>query len=221
VKYPLYFMDFETVNPAIPRFPGLRPYDQIPFQWSVHVQTQPEVAPEHFEFLAMDSSDPRPAFISSLCSVLGNSGSIVVYSAFEWQRLSELASWVPEFAGRIKKIQRRLWDLLPVVRNNVYHPNFAGSYSIKNVLPALVPGMTYEGMDVADGTDAGLAWEALRRGGLDQAERHRVRKALLEYCGQDTLAMLKLLERLSVVFHTDVSGSPRLSSLILDDRQVR
>jgi hypothetical protein len=90
-------------------------------------------------------------------SVLGKSGSIVVYSAFESQRLAELAAWLPEFAGRIKKIQRRLWDLLPVVRNHVYHPNFAGSYSIKNVLPALVPGMTYEGMEVADGTDAGLA----------------------------------------------------------------
>ena len=72
--------------------------------------------------------------------------------------------------------------------------------------------MTYEGMDVADGTDAGLAWESLIRGGLDQAERDRIEKALLEYCGQDTLAMVKLLEKLSVVFHTDVSGSPRLSS---------
>jgi hypothetical protein len=115
-------------------------------------------------------------------SVLGKSGSIVVYSAFESQGLAELAAWLPEFAGRIKKIQRRLWDLLTVVRNHVYHPNFAGSYSIKNVLPALVPGMTYEGMEVADGTDAGLAWGSLIRGGLDQAERDRVRKALLEYC---------------------------------------
>jgi predicted RecB family nuclease len=196
LKYPLYFADFETVNPAIPRFPCMRPYDQIPFQWSVHVLMKPGAEPEHHEFLATDASDPRHEFTATLCSVLGDSGSIVVYSAFESQRLSELAAWLPEFAGRIERIQRRLWDLLPVVRNHVYHPKFGGSYSIKNVLPALVPGMTYEGMEVADGTDAGLAWGSLIRGGLDQAERDRIRKALLEYCGQDTLAMVKLVGRL-------------------------
>jgi predicted RecB family nuclease len=157
---------------------------------------KPGAEPEHHEFLATDASDPRHEFTATLCSVLGDSGSIVVYSAFESQRLSELAAWLPEFAGRIERIQRRLWDLLPVVRNHVYHPKFGGSYSIKNVLPALVPGMTYEGMEVADGTDAGLAWGSLIRGGLDQAERDRIRKALLEYCGQDTLAMVKLVGRL-------------------------
>ena len=196
LKYPLFFMDFESVNPAIPRFPGMRPYDQLPFQWSVHVLRGPGAEPEHHEFLATNTTDPRRDFIASLCPVLGRSGSILVYSAFESQRLSELAAWLPGFAGRIKAIRRRLWDLLPVVRNHVYHPKFAGSYSIKNVLPALVPAMTYEGMEVADGTDAGLAWEALIRGGLDQAERDRIRKALLDYCGQDTLAMVRLLEEL-------------------------
>jgi predicted RecB family nuclease len=201
LKYPLCFMDFETVNPAIPRFAGMRPYDQIPFQWSVHLQKEPGRALEHFEFLATDTSDPRRDFIASLCPVLGKSGSIVVYSVFESQRLAELAARVPEFEERIKEIQRRLWDLLPVVRNHAYHPKFAGSYSIKNVLPALVPGMTYTGMEVADGTDAGLAWESLIRGGLDQAERDRIKRALLEYCGQDTLAMVRLLERLRIATH--------------------
>jgi predicted RecB family nuclease len=196
LRYPLYFVDFETVNPAIPRFPGMRPYDQTPFQWSVHVLRQPGAEPEHHEFLAADTTDPRHEFIDSLCSVLGKSGSILVYSTFESQRLSELAAWLPEFAGRIKKIERRLWDLLPVVRNHVYHPRFAGSFSLKRVLPALVPDMTYAGMEVADGTDAGLAWESLTRGGLDQAERDRIKKALLDYCGQDTLAMIRLLETL-------------------------
>jgi predicted RecB family nuclease len=122
-----------------------------------------------------------------------------VYSGFEAQRLSDLAAWMPEFAGRIEKIQRRLWDLLPVIRSHVYHPRFAGSFSLKYVLPALVPEMTYVGMEVANGTDAGLAWEALIRGGLDQAERDRIRKALLDYCGQDTLAMVRLLEKLQIV----------------------
>ncbi len=212
IKYPIYFMDFETVNPAIPRFPGMRPYDQIPFQWSVHVLTEPGAAPEHFEFLATNTNDPRRDFIASLCPVLGRSGSIVVYSAFESQRLSELAAWLPEFAGRIKKIQRRLWDLLPVVRNHVYHPKFAGSYSLKNVLPALVPEMTYEGMEVTDGTDAGLAWESLVRGSLDQSEREKTRKALLDYCGQDTLAMVRLLDKLRQAQPASFSPSPHAES---------
>jgi predicted RecB family nuclease len=196
LKYPLFFMDFESVNPAIPRFPGMRPYDQLPFQWSVHVLGEPGAEPEHHESLAMDTIDPRREFIASLCSVLGKSGSILVYSGFESQRLSDLAAWMPEFAGRVKRIQRRLWDLLPVIRNHVYHPRFAGSFSLKYVLPALVPDMSYAGMEVADGTDAGLAWESLTRGGLDQTERDRTKRALLEYCGQDTLAMIRLLEKL-------------------------
>ncbi|HXJ13338.1 MAG TPA: DUF2779 domain-containing protein, partial [Candidatus Limnocylindrales bacterium] len=197
LKYPLYFADFETVNPALPRFVGMRPYDQIPFQWSVHVQRQPGPAPEHFEFLATDRSDPRQAFISGLCDVLGDGGSIVVYSQqFESQRLLDLAGWLPKFSGRIGKIQRRLWDLLPIIRNHVYHPAFAGSYSLKSVLPALVPQMTYEGMEVADGQAAGLAWESLVRGGLDRDERDRIRNALLDYCGLDTLGMVKIVETL-------------------------
>ena len=196
LKYPLYFMDFESVNPAIPRFSGIRPFDQLPFQWSLHLQRRPEAETEHYEFLATDRSDPRREFISSLCVALGESGSIVVYAAFESQRLSELAAWLPEFADQIKTIHSRLWDLLPVVRNYVYHPAFAGSYSLKTVLPALVPEMSYDGMEVANGQDAGLAWESLVRGGLDQTERERLRKALLNYCGQDTLALVTLLRTL-------------------------
>jgi hypothetical protein len=196
LKYPLYFGDFEGVNPAVPRFPGMRPYDQLPFQWSVHVQREPCSELEHFEFLATNSSDPRREFTSSLCSVLGSSGSIVVYSSFESQRLSDLARWLPEFADRINAIQTRLFDLLSVVRAHTYHPTYAGSYSIKSVLPALVREMSYAGMAVANGQDAGIAWESLVRGGLNCDERERVRKALLDYCGKDTLAMVRLLEKL-------------------------
>ena len=200
LKYPLYFVDFETVNPAIPRFSGMRPYDHIPFQWSVHVQRQPSATPEHFEFLATDRSDPRTAFISGLRDALGDRGSVVVYhEQFESQRLSDFALWLPEFSGRINKIQHRLWDLLPIIRNHVYHPAFGGSYSLKSVLPALVPEMTYEGMEVSDGKAAGLAWESLVRGGLNRGERDKIRKALLDYCGQDTLGMVRLVEKLHQV----------------------
>ncbi len=199
LEYPLRFVDFETINPCVPRFAGMRPYDQLPFQWSVHVQRRPGAEPEHYEFLAPDASDPRREFISSLCHALGEGGSIVVYSSFESQRFSDLASWLPEFADRISAVQRRLFDLLPVVREHVYHPAFAGSYSIKSVLPALAPEMTYDGMQVANGQDAGLAWESLLRGSLDCGERDRIRKALLAYCGQDTLAMVRLVHVLRVM----------------------
>lgn len=200
LKYPLYYMDFETVCPCIPRFPGMRPYDQLPFQWSVHVQTQAGAEPRHYEFLAADANDPRQAFISALCDVLGDHGSIAVYyQQFESERLSDLALWLPSFAGRIKRIQQRLWDLLPIIRDHVYHPAFGGSCSLKSVLPALVPTMTYDGMEVADGKAAGLAWESFIDGTRSEAERQRKRKALLDYCAQDMLGMVRLLERLRQV----------------------
>jgi predicted RecB family nuclease len=196
LRYPLYFADFESVNPAVPRFPGMRPYDQLPFQWSVHVLREPGAEQVHCEFLATDASDPRREFISSLCAALGESGSILVYSSVESQRLSELRGWLPEFGECIMAIQARLFDLLPVVREHTYHPSYAGSYSIKSVLPALVPEMTYDGMEVSNGQSAGLAWESLVRGSLDNSECDRLMKALLAYCGQDTLALVRLLEKL-------------------------
>jgi predicted RecB family nuclease len=175
----------------------MRPYDHMPFQWSVHVQGQPGATAKHFEFLAMDGGDPRAAFIASLCEVLGERGTIVVYNQqFESQRLWELAGWEPEYTQRIRDIQRSLWDLLPVVRNHAYHPAFGGSFSLKAVLPALVPEMSYEGMEVPNGQAAGLAWESMIRGNASESERQAKRKALLDYCGQDTLALVRLLEKL-------------------------
>jgi Domain of unknown function(DUF2779) len=197
LRYPLFFMDFETVNPAIPRFAGMRPYDHLPFQWSLHVQREPHAALEHHEFLATDTSDPRREFSESLCAELGENGRIAVYNVgFESQRLSELAAWLPEYTAPIENIKSRLWDLLPVVRNHVYHPAFAGSYSLKSVLPALVPEMTYDGMTVSNGQAAELAWESLVRGGLDPDECDRIRKGLLEYCRQDTLALVRIVTML-------------------------
>lgn len=196
LEYPLRFADFETINPCVPRFAGMRPYDQLPFQFSVHSQKEPGETLEHHEFLAKDGGDPRREFISSLCYALGESGSILVFSSFESQRLSDLATWLPEYAERINAIQSRLFDLLPIVREHTYHPAYAGSYSIKSVLPALVPEMSYEGMEVANGRDAGIAWESLMRRASDQSERASIKKALLDYCRQDTLAMVRLLEGL-------------------------
>jgi predicted RecB family nuclease len=193
LEYPLYFMDFETFAPALPRFAGMRPYGQIPFQWSVHVQRKPGAEPEHYEFLSDNEDDPRPAFIQGLIRVIGRKGSIVAYSTgFEAGCLKNLAQWLPEYEDQIENIQDRLWDLLARIRAHVYHPAFAGSFSLKRVLPALIPEMSYEDMEVAEGNEAGLAWEKMIHGQVDSDERTRLRQALLDYCGQDTLAMVRL-----------------------------
>jgi len=197
LSYPIAYLDFETINPAMPRFAGTHPYQQIPFQWSAHIQQQPCAEPQHYEFLATNTNDPRREFVTSLFAALPETGSIAVYyQQFEEARLTELAASMPEFAERIRNIQSRLWDLLPIIRNHVYHPAFGGSYSIKSVLPALVPELTYEGMEVADGQAAGSAWESLVRDGLNGDERKRIEKALRAYCGQDTLAMVRLVDLL-------------------------
>ena len=198
LKYPLCFMDFETLFPALPRYAGMRPYDQIPFQWSVHVQRGQKSKLEHYEFLQDNENDPRDAFITSLLSVLEEhkKAPVIVYSSFESARLNELSRWFPKYAKGIELVKNRLWDLYQVIRSNVYHPQFYGSFSIKNVLPALIPDMSYENMEVADGTQAGLAYDKLIHGELGSKERQTLRKALLEYCRQDTMAMVKLLEHL-------------------------
>jgi predicted RecB family nuclease len=195
LRYPLYFMDFETLGVALPRYAGMSPYDAIPFQWSVHIQRKPGAELEHYEFLADDSNDPRPEFVKALCQVIGKKGSILAYSSgFESGRLADLAEGLTQYKDEIGNIQDRLWDLLPVMRAHVYDLAFRGSYSLKSVLPALVPDMSYDGMEVAEGNEAGLAWEKMVRAEVASEERRRLRDALLAYCRQDTLAMVKLLE---------------------------
>ena len=150
---------------------------------------------EHFEFLADDCNDPRPEFVKTLCQVIGTTGSVLAYSSgFESGRLGELAARLPHYKDEIENIRGRLWDPLPVIRDHVYHPEFRGSYSLKSVLPALVPDMTYDGMAVSQGSEAGLAWEKMVRAEAGSDERRKLRDDLLAYCKQDTLAMVRLLE---------------------------
>jgi hypothetical protein len=195
LRYPLHFMDFETLGVALPRYAGMSPYDQIPFQWSVHIQRKPGAELEHYEFLADDANDPRPEFVKTLCQVIGKKGSVLAYSSgFESGRLAELAEWLPKYKDEIGNLQDRLWDLLTVIRAHVYHLEFCGSYSLKAVLPALVLDMTYEGMRVSEGAEAGLAWEKMLHAEAGGKERKKLRSDLLAYCKQDTLAMVRLLE---------------------------
>lgn len=140
LAYPLIFMDFETINPALPRYKGMRSYDMMPFQWSVHVKKERSSKSEHYEFLHDEDSDPREGFITSLLEVLEKykNASIVVYNqSFESTRLSDLAGWYPKLSKRIQHVRDHLWDLLPVIRNNVYHPDFCGSFSLKPIFRKL------------------------------------------------------------------------------------
>ena len=197
LKHPLCFMDFETVFPALPRLAKMSPYDHILFQWSVNRQEKPGGPMKHFEFLAENDSDPRLPFVESLCKALAGAGNIVVYNkSFESSRLNDLARWLPKYASAIEAIKGKMWDLLDVVRRNVYHPAFAGSFSLKSVLPAFVPGMTYENLEVGEGTAAGLAWARFIEPATPPAEKNGLRQALLAYCKHDTLALVKLLEEL-------------------------
>jgi hypothetical protein len=175
----------------------MRPFDRLPFQWTLHVQKERGASLEHIEFLAPSDADPRRQFLSQLCPLPGKSGSIVVYNkTFESLCLADLAVWLPAFAPRIEQVRGRLWDLLAVVRGNVYDPDFQDSFLLKAAHPALVPELGYEEMELAEGITAGHVWESIVRGNLDAAERARLRDALLAYCRQDTPAMVRLVEKL-------------------------
>lgn len=196
LSYPLLFMDFEASSPALPRFTGMHPFDPVPFQWSLHILDAPGAQPVHREFLDCGKDDPRERFIRSLLDAAeGYGGSLVVYNQdFESDRLKELGTAFPELRGRIDHMRGRLWDLCAVVQNNVYHPRMRGSFSIKSVLPALAPDMSYEGLTVSNGVTAGAVCHLLVEDTFEDAERERMESALREYCRLDTLAMLRLVE---------------------------
>jgi len=204
LTYPRAFMDFESLGPAIPRFPGMRPFDPIPFQWSVHVERAPGAPLEHRDFLATDAADPRRRFLETLAEAVGERGPIVVYSPFESERLSDLARWLPDLAPRAEAIRARLWDLLPVMRHHVYHPDFRGGFSLKRVLPALA-GLDYDQLEIQGGSAAGALWDRLVRGEQAPAERAGLAEALRLYCGQDSMGLAALVRRLAEA----LDGSPR------------
>lgn len=200
LSYPLACLDLETAMSAVPAYDGSRPYQQIPFQYSLHILEGGDAEPVHHGFLADPEGDPRPPLMEHLMSVLPDRGDILVYyQPFEQGRLKELARDFPERAGWLESLTARLKDLIePFKQRWVYEPRMNGSSSIKAVLPALVPEMSYDGLAVADGTQAMLAWERLLLA-PDADEAERLRRALWEYCALDTLAMVKILKRLEAL----------------------
>ncbi len=197
LEYPLYFMDFETIQFAVPQYDESRPYQQIPFQWSIHVQ-QIRIGPtEHLEYLGTPPGDPRPEFIQSLLDHLSDHGSIIVWNqAFENTRLKEFARDFPEYANLIESVLERVVDLMvPFRRKNLYTQEMYGSYSLKAVMPALVPELSYDDLEIQEGGTASETYVSLYYD--TDAESVAVkRENLLKYCELDTLSMVKILRLL-------------------------
>ena len=195
LNYPLYFMDFETFMPAVPMFDKSRPYQQIPFQYSLHYKRDKFSEVKHFEFLADAAGDPREKFIEKLLFDTDRRGDIIVYNqAFEITRLKEIGRDFPEYLDEIELRIARIKDLMiPFQKKYYYSPEMKGSFSIKYVLPALIPEMSYEGMPISEGGAASMAFERLFYE-TDLFKTEEIRKNLLEYCKMDTLAMVKVLE---------------------------
>lgn len=195
LEYPIHFLDFETFSPALPLYVGTRPFQVIPFQWSVHILDR-DGGLRHGEFLQEDFSDPREPFASSLLKTLGTGGSIVVYSSFEATRIAELAAALPHLSGELLSLLSRIVDLLSLVRKNCYHPEFHGSFSLKSVLPALVPELGYSDLEICDGDQASAAYAEMVNLGTSSDRRDFLRKSLLAYCERDTEALLRLYHTL-------------------------
>lgn len=188
-----WFLDFEAMSPAVPLYAGTRSFDAIPFQWSLH-HRDGDGRLEHREFLADGLGDPRRALCESLLGALGtDEAPIAVYSAYERTRLDALAELFPDLAGPIDSLTQRLVDLLPIVKAHVYHPAFGGSFSLKDVAPALVPGFDYAGLgEIREGDAASACFARIARGQTEPAEEARLRRDLLAYCAHDTLALVEL-----------------------------
>lgn len=199
LEYPLHFFDFETVGYAVPVFDESRPYQAVPFQYSLHKIDSADTQTEHYYFLGDSVNDPREELIKSLIKDVGNKGSILVwYKPFEISRLKELACDFPNYENELNKIIDRIVDLRDPFRlGYYYHPDFEGSTSIKAVLPVLIPELSYGDLEIQEGGTASLTYAELSK--QSAAEQKRLRKALLEYCHLDTLAMVKIFEKLSKI----------------------
>jgi predicted RecB family nuclease len=191
VRYPVHHLDFETFMPAIPKFPQTRPYQTIPTQWSNHVEFD-NGAVTHAEYLCLDPKDPREELVIELLESLGQEGSICVYSGYEGAILERLADLFPAVRSDLQRVMARLWDLFPVIRDHYYHPAFEGSYSIKAVLPAVVPSLGYGDLDIQEGGMAAQVYHHMVFDETDLMEKARLMESLLHYCERDTLAMLEL-----------------------------
>jgi len=201
LEYPLYFLDFETINPAIPAYDNSRPFEAIPFQYSLHIVKNKDAKPERHAYLAPGDKDPRSEILKQLKTLLGNSGSVIAYNAtFEKTTLRHASEAYTKYQNWVTAIEERVVDLLAPFRGFLYyHPDQAGSASLKNVLP-VITNSNYDNMEIADGGMASTEYYRVTFGNnIDEKERQRVYQALEKYCDLDTRAMIEILEKLGKI----------------------
>ncbi len=197
VVWPAFYLDFETTQTAIPLFPGIAPHTQLPTQYSIHELSDVGNIVDHLEFLADPTKDCRKELVLNLIKDLKEKGSIIVYSNFEKTTIGKLKQLYPELADKLDSLVERIVDLEAFIRSNFYHPDFHGSTSIKVTLPVMVPEMSYSDLEIAEGGSAMAAFAYLALGKYAEGvEADTVKRNLLEYCKRDTLAMVKLHEKL-------------------------
>lgn len=197
LEYPLYFLDFETFQAAVPPYESSWPYQQLPFQYSLHVLRGSGQEPEHYHYLHDRPEDPRPPLLAELGRVIGRTGSVLVYfQAFEEGRLKEAAEIYPEHQGWIDNVRARMVDLYAPFRGFLYYnPSQRGSASLKQVMPALT-GIGYDQLEINEGGLASLKYLQMIADDLSAEERLEIRRNLLVYCAQDTGGMISMLQRL-------------------------
>lgn len=197
LPYPRYYLDFESIQFAIPIWAGTHPYDQLPFQWSCHIENKNQPL-DHDEFLDVSGEDPRRAFAEQLIHTCQVPGPIIVYNqTFEKGVIKQLAGAFHDLKPQLLALNERIVDLLPIVEQHYYHPQMKGSWSIKNVLPCLVPQLKYSNLgEVQDGTQAQQTYFDIISGALSEERKTRLIQDLKDYCKLDTLAMVRIAESL-------------------------
>ena len=198
VSYPLYFIDYESYNPAIPMYDGYKPFDQMPFQWSLHIQNEQNGELIHFEFIETNQVDPIQNFLTELQKHIGKDGSLVVWNkSFEGTQNMRMGEIHPEFNEFCLNMNERMYDLMDIFKKQWYaDPKLKGSFSIKNVLPLLVPDLSYKNLDIAEGATAMTSWFEMVYENFETSKKETIKENLLKYCEMDTLAMVKIFEKL-------------------------
>lgn len=189
--FPLYFLDYETFPAAIPRFDGFSPYNQIPFQYSLHVLKSPDGEPEHREFLRIEPGDPSASFAESLQKHIGETGSVIIWhKSFECARNDEIAARIPAAKEFMDSLKARVYDLEDIFKKQYHtHKDYKGSTSIKKILPVLAPGLSYKELEIQEGGSAANAWDKITSGSFSGAEKEKAVSDLKIYCERDTYAM--------------------------------
>lgn len=198
MAYPLCFLDYETFAPAIPSYKGTKPYQQICFQYSLHILKEKGGELEHYEFLETSQENPIPKLLAKLAVDMCNTGTVLVWNkGFEMGRNKEMAASFPKYRVFLENLNARVFDLMEIFRDQDYlHPEFHGSYSIKKVLPVLAPGISHQDLEIHNGGMASLGWYRMVFCEMNKKDQKKVAENLLEYCKLDTLAMVMIYKSL-------------------------